>query len=298
MMTDMDVARPARHARRSRRTSCCTSRPRPYYDAYAGSEARARALLAARLRPARPRRELGGLRGRRARRRAGRRDRRVPGGRGRRAGPPLRALTAPRMPPWRWPGAAAPPARRRARRAAARRADTLYVDALAVEPELRRRGVASALLARAEEARPRPGSPASRSTPACENDAARALYEAAGYRTREIRRAPSDAMARRSQQAGLRRVLQERVRPGARGHGQRPAPGQLATPDRQAGDPGGEAQHGDPQRQDLARTQLRAPQHPAHVNGARARGLRRGDRDQGSACRGSGPPPSPREGGR
>ena len=167
---------------------------RPYYDAYAGSEARARALLAAVY----TRRghaasfevcAVGALDG-------------TPAGvigsfpvsvgdhGARRVG----SLTAPRIPPWRWPGLL------RHLRAAGLVAphpppDTLYVDALAVEPELRRRGVASTLLARAEEAAAMAGLSGVTLDTGLQNDAARALYEAAGYRTREVRRAPSDAVA-------------------------------------------------------------------------------------------------------
>jgi ribosomal protein S18 acetylase RimI-like enzyme len=167
---------------------------KPYYDAYAGSEARARALLAAvygRTGHAASFEvcsvvELeGDLAGviawfpvdegdARARR--------------------FVALTAPRLPPWRWP------ALLRHLRAAGVVSpnpppSTLYVDALAVAPEFRRRGVASALLTGAEEAAAAAGLEGVALDTGLHNEAARALYEAAGYREREIRRAPSRAIA-------------------------------------------------------------------------------------------------------
>jgi ribosomal protein S18 acetylase RimI-like enzyme len=167
---------------------------KPYYDAYAGSEARARSLLAAVYRRtghaasyevcevAELDGELAGVIAwfpvtegdDRARR--------------------FVSLTAPRVPPWRWPGLL------RHLRAAGTVSPhppptMLYVDALAVAPAYRRRGVATALLAQAEAA-----------AAACEldgvaldtgllNEPARALYAASGYRVREIRRAPSPAAA-------------------------------------------------------------------------------------------------------
>jgi ribosomal protein S18 acetylase RimI-like enzyme len=166
----------------------------PYYDAYAGSEARARALLASVY----PRRghaasfevcAIGEIDG-------------VPAGviawfpvtEGDRRARRFVSLTAPRIPPWRWP------ALLRHVRAAGVVAphpppNTMYVDALAVEAPLRRRGVASALLARAEEAAAEAGLAGVTLDTGLHNDGARALYEATGYRTREIRRAPTDAVA-------------------------------------------------------------------------------------------------------
>jgi ribosomal protein S18 acetylase RimI-like enzyme len=167
---------------------------RPYYDAYAGSEARARALLAAVY----TRRghaasfevcAVGELDGAAAGVIAW-----FPVSEGDRRARRFVSLTAPRIPPWRWPGLL------RHLRAAGLVAphpppDTLYVDALAVEPGLRRRGVATALLARAEEAAAVAGLSGVALDTGLHNDAARALYEATGYRTREVRRAPSDAVA-------------------------------------------------------------------------------------------------------
>ena len=167
---------------------------KPYYDAYAGSEARARGLLAAvygRTGHAASFEvcsvvELeGDLAGviawfpvyegdARARR--------------------FVALTAPRVPPWHWPHLL------RHLRAAGTVSpnpplSTLYVDALAVAPEFRRRGVATALLAGAEEAARDAGLNGVALDTGLQNEAARALYEHTGFRQREIRRAPNPRVA-------------------------------------------------------------------------------------------------------
>jgi ribosomal protein S18 acetylase RimI-like enzyme len=167
---------------------------KPYYDAYAGSETRARALLAAVYHRrghaasfevcavAELDGELAGviawfpvLEGdERARR--------------------FVSLTAPRVPPWRWP------ALLRHLRAAGHVSphpppDALYVDALAVAPAFRRRGVAKAMLARAEEAASAHGLDGIALDTGLQNEPARALYEANGYKAREIRRAPSATIA-------------------------------------------------------------------------------------------------------
>lgn len=168
---------------------------KPYYDAYAGSEARARELLNAVY----PRTghaasfevcvvaELDGkLAGVMAL---------FPAPDGDRLARRFVTLTAPRVPPWRWP------ALLRHLRAAGLvsprpPATTLYVDALAVEPALRRRGVARTLLARAEAAAADAQLQGVSLDTGLQNAPARALYEAAGFREREVRRAPSDAVAR------------------------------------------------------------------------------------------------------
>jgi ribosomal protein S18 acetylase RimI-like enzyme len=168
---------------------------KPYYDAYAGSEPRARSLLSAVY----PRTghaasfdvclvaELDGqLAGVMAL---------FPVPEGDRLARRFVTLTAPRVPPWRWAGLL------RHLRAAGLvsprpPADSLYVDALAVEPALRRRGVARALLARAETVAAAAGFDGVSLDTGLHNAPARALYEAAGYRAREVRRAPSDAVAR------------------------------------------------------------------------------------------------------
>jgi ribosomal protein S18 acetylase RimI-like enzyme len=166
---------------------------RPYYDAYAGTEERARALLAAVYpRPghaasfevchvAEVDGETAGVIAWFPAREGDRRARRFV------------SLTVPRMPPWRWPGLL------RHMRAAGLvsphpPADTLYVDALAVEAELRRRGIATALLARAEAAAADAGLAGVTLDTGLQNAPARALYEAAGYTTREVRRVPSKAV--------------------------------------------------------------------------------------------------------
>ena len=104
------------------------------------------------------------------------------------------SLTAPRVPPWRWP------ALLRHLRAAGHVSPhppprTLYVDALAVAPAFRRRGVARALLAGAEDAARAGGFDGVALDTGLHNDAARSLYEGAGYRQREVRRAPSAKVA-------------------------------------------------------------------------------------------------------
>jgi len=167
---------------------------KPYYDAYAGSEQRARALITALY----PREghaasyevchvaELDGV---------------VAGviasfpvvegdARARR----FVSLTAPRVAPWRWP------ALMRHLKAAGLLSpnppiDTLYVDALAVDPAHRRQGLARTLLTQAERDAAQAGLHGVSLDTGLQNDAARALYEAAGYEQREIRRAPTRAVA-------------------------------------------------------------------------------------------------------
>jgi ribosomal protein S18 acetylase RimI-like enzyme len=166
----------------------------PYYDAYAGSEARARGLLAyvyARRGHAASFEvcsvvELdGGVAGVIAW---------FPVAEGDERARRFVSLTAPRVPPWRWP------ALLRHLRAAGQVSPhpppgTLYVDALAVAPEFRRRGVASALLAGAEDAAKASGFDGVALDTGLHNDAARSLYERAGYRQREVRRAPTANVA-------------------------------------------------------------------------------------------------------
>jgi len=96
-----------------------------------------------------------------------------------RAGRFLR-LTLRSIPPWRWPaslwlywtGARAAPSPP---------ASALYVDALATEPGLRRRGAARSLLADAERRAREQGLPAVALDTSLDNRAARSLYLAAGY---------------------------------------------------------------------------------------------------------------------
>jgi len=167
---------------------------KPYYDAYAGSEARARALLAAVYQRtghaasfevcavAEVDGELAGV------------IAWFPVSEGDERARRFVSLTAPRVPPWRWPAllrhlraagvvSPSPPPR------------TLYVDALAVAPGFRRRGVATAMLERAEAAATAHGLEGVALDTGLHNGAARALYEASGFTAREIRRAPSADLA-------------------------------------------------------------------------------------------------------
>jgi ribosomal protein S18 acetylase RimI-like enzyme len=193
MMPHMEVAvRAATPVDRADRLLYLSAKP--YYDAYAGDEQRAQAMLTAVY----PRRghaasyevctvaeiegELAGVLAA------------FPVSEGDRRARRFVRLTAPRLPPWRWPRllrhlraaglvSPHPPLR------------TLYVDALAVAPAFRRRGVARALLAHAERAAAATRLDGVSLDTGLQNEPARALYEAAGYREREVRRAPSEAVA-------------------------------------------------------------------------------------------------------
>jgi ribosomal protein S18 acetylase RimI-like enzyme len=168
---------------------------KPYYDAYAGSEPRARGLLSAVYpRPghaasfdvcvvAEAGEALAGVMAC------------FPVPDGDELARRFVSLTAPRVPPWQWPrllrhlraaGLVSPRPPR----------DTVYVDALAVAPEWRRRGVARTLLERAERAAATAGLAGVSLDTGLQNAPARALYEASGFKELEIRRAPSDAVAR------------------------------------------------------------------------------------------------------
>jgi ribosomal protein S18 acetylase RimI-like enzyme len=167
---------------------------RPYYDVYAGGEARARALLAAVY----PRRghaasfevcRVALLDGRVVGVLAG-----FPVAEGDRRARRFVALTAPRVRPWRWPAllrhlSAAgtvsphPPA------------GTYYVDALAVDPAWRRRGIARALLEDAEREAAAAGLSGVSLDTGLANAAARALYERAGFERREVRAARDERTA-------------------------------------------------------------------------------------------------------
>jgi len=167
---------------------------KPYYDAYAGSEERARGLLAAVYR--RPGHaasfdvcrvaevdgEIAGV------------IAWFPVAEGDERARKFVSLTAPRVPPWRWP------ALLRHLRAAGLVSPnpplgTLYVDALAVAPGFRRQGVARALLRVAEQAAEASGFGGVTLDTGLLNEPARALYEGAGYHEREVRRAPSEQIA-------------------------------------------------------------------------------------------------------
>src|SRR5262245_1222585 len=89
-------------------------------------------------------------------------------------------LTLRSIPPWRWPGTLwlywmgaratpSPPGQ------------SFYIDALATDPELRRRGAARALLRSLEDLARRRGLPAVALDTGLDNEAARALYADAGF---------------------------------------------------------------------------------------------------------------------
>jgi ribosomal protein S18 acetylase RimI-like enzyme len=104
-------------------------------------------------------------------------------------------LTVPRLPPWAWPKTL------RHLRAAGLLSphpppDAYYVDALAVAPAHRRRGIASALLDEAAADARRQGLSGLALDTGLHNDGARALYQACGFREREVRRAPTPRAAR------------------------------------------------------------------------------------------------------
>jgi ribosomal protein S18 acetylase RimI-like enzyme len=105
------------------------------------------------------------------------------------------ALTFPRLPPWRWPGtfrhlqaaggvSPNPPF------------DAYYVDALAVDPQFRRQGVAKQLLDIAQRDAARAGLRKLALDTGLQNAPARALYDAYGFREREIRKAPDESTAK------------------------------------------------------------------------------------------------------
>lgn len=104
------------------------------------------------------------------------------------------AVALLRLPVWHWPHVLrhlrasaevmpVPPAR------------SLYVDALAVDPERRRRGVATALLADAERTAGRRGLRGVSLDTGLENRPAQALYAAYGFRAQGERRAPDERAA-------------------------------------------------------------------------------------------------------
>ncbi len=176
---------------------------RRYYDAYAGSEAAARRMLRrvhqrpghpasvalARVAAAADGRIVGAIVG-------------FPAADGEDLARRFLWLTAPRIPPWRWPrlvrhlnaaaGMSPIPA-----------AGSWYVDALAVAEEARRRGVARALLADAEAIARAEGATGVSLDTGLENAPARRLYEASGYEQRNIRRARDERAARAIGGAGF-----------------------------------------------------------------------------------------------
>jgi ribosomal protein S18 acetylase RimI-like enzyme len=105
------------------------------------------------------------------------------------------ALTFPRLPPWRWPAVVRhlraagtvsprPPAR------------AWYVDALAVAEDFRRHGIARRLLEEAARAAGAAGSNGVALDTGLANAPARALYESSGFRTRHVRKAADERIAR------------------------------------------------------------------------------------------------------
>src|SRR5690242_17916708 len=104
-------------------------------------------------------------------------------------------LTLPRLPPWRWP------ATLRHLQAAGTLAprppySAFYVDALAVDPRFRRRGVARRLLAEAETQAVRAGLRGVALDTGVANAPARALYAAYGFAERDVRHAADERTAR------------------------------------------------------------------------------------------------------
>ena len=168
---------------------------RRYYDAYAGDEAAARAMLRRVYR-------RGGHTASAEVTRVAEADGRVvgaivafPAEDGERLARRFMTLTLPRIPPWRWPRLL------RHLHAAARvspapPADSWYVDALAVAPDERRRGIAGALLADAEAIAREAGAIGVALDTGLENAPARRLYERHGFEERDIRRAPDERAAR------------------------------------------------------------------------------------------------------
>ena len=95
----------------------------------------------------------------------------------------LLRLALSRSLPWRWPSLLRF-FRRGRRTTPSPPADSLYIDALASDPLYRRRGVARALLAAAEEEARRLGLAALSLETVDTNSAARSLYESAGFSAR------------------------------------------------------------------------------------------------------------------
>jgi ribosomal protein S18 acetylase RimI-like enzyme len=167
----------------------------PYYAAFAGGEARARRLLAA-LYP------RGGHMASWDICRVAEVDGRIvgvlaafPAREGDRLARHFLKLAVARLPPWQWP--------RMVRHLRASSAvspvpppGALYVDALAVAPAARRRGVARALLADAERLAAEAGATGVALDTGLANAEAQALYEASGFERGAERRAPDERTAR------------------------------------------------------------------------------------------------------
>jgi ribosomal protein S18 acetylase RimI-like enzyme len=194
MMTQMEfLVRPATAADRA--DGLLYESARPYYDAYAGRESRARRLLAAvwakRAHAASWQvcvvaesagEVIGVLAG-------------YPASDGDRLARRFLSLTIARMPPRRWPAVV------RHLQAASRMAPrahdgAFYVDALAVTAAARRRGVAGMLLAEADRRAATSGLTGVALETGVDNVPARTLYEGAGFALGEVRVAADEAMAR------------------------------------------------------------------------------------------------------
>ena len=111
-------------------------------------------------------------------------------------------LTVMRMPAWRWPTVL------RHLRASTKitpepPAHSLYVDALAVSENARRRGVATALLEAAARRARNEGAEGVALDTGLENEAAQAFYEASGFERRGERRAKDERVARAVGGAGF-----------------------------------------------------------------------------------------------
>jgi ribosomal protein S18 acetylase RimI-like enzyme len=104
-------------------------------------------------------------------------------------------LTLPKLGPWRW-WATFRHLRAAGNVAPAPPEDAYYIDALAVAPAWRRRGIARQLLDEAHRHAERAGLPRLALDTGLQNTGARKLYEAYGFGEREIRRAPDDRTAR------------------------------------------------------------------------------------------------------
>jgi ribosomal protein S18 acetylase RimI-like enzyme len=168
---------------------------KPYYDAYAGDEARARALLqrlyrrtghAASFEICHVAELEGEVIGVLAA---------FPVTDGDRLARRFVSLTFPRLPAWRWP------ALLRHLRAAGTVSPSppsaaYYVDALATAPQVRRRGVATALLGEAERLARDHGASGVALDTGLANRPARSLYEGYGFQRREVRHAPDERTAR------------------------------------------------------------------------------------------------------
>jgi ribosomal protein S18 acetylase RimI-like enzyme len=168
---------------------------RPYYDAFAGSEKRARRMLERMWTTA-------GHTASYEQCHVAVEDGRIVGAMvafrtedGDRLARRFLSLAITRLPVWRWPSmfrhlrASAtviplPPER------------TLYVDALAVAEDARRTGVATALLTQAEVLAGQRGLRGVSLDTGLQNTSAQALYEACGFKRGAIRRTPSERVAR------------------------------------------------------------------------------------------------------